>query len=78
VYFKFIAIKKKEKMKFTSPVIRGMKYYVYIYSHPITNEIFYVGKGKGNRVFSHLEDENESEKVQMIKEIKSQGCNTFI
>lgn len=65
-------------MKFTSSVIREMKYYVYIYSHPITNEIFYVGKGKGNRVFSHLEDENESEKVQMIKELKSQGLNPKI
>jgi hypothetical protein len=65
-------------VKFTSPVIREIKYYVYIYSHPITGEIFYVGKGKGNRVFAHLEDERESEKVQMIKEIKSQGLKPKI
>ena len=65
-------------MKFTSPVVREIKYYVYLYSHPITGEIFYVGKGKGNRVFSHLADESESEKVQMIKEIRSQGLQPKI
>mgnify|MGYP000848093553 CR=1 FL=1 len=54
----------KQKTIFSSPVIHELKYYVYIYSHPITDEIFYVGKGKGNRAFSHLEDKSESEKVQ--------------
>ncbi len=29
-------------------------HYVYIYSDPVTNEPFYVGKGKDNRMFSHL------------------------
>lgn len=65
-------------MKFSRQVIKELKNYVYIYSHPITDEIFYVGKGKGNRVFSHLEDDGESEKVQMIKEIKSQGLKPKI
>lgn len=31
-----------------------MNYYVYIYRNPIDNNIFYVGKGKENRAFSHL------------------------
>lgn len=58
---------------FSSPVIKELKYYVYIYSHPETGEIFYVGKGKGNRIFSHLEDQNESQKVKYLTDLKQQG-----
>jgi hypothetical protein len=36
--------------KFPKIVSTELKYYVYIYSNPITDEIFYVGKGKGDRV----------------------------
>lgn len=65
-------------MKFTSPVIKELKYYVYIYSHPESGEIFYVGKGKGNRVFSHLLEEKESDKVKTIKDIKASGLKPKI
>lgn len=75
---KISQLKNKNQVKLSSPVIKEIKYYVYIYSHPITDEIFYVGKGKGNRVFSHLEEESESDKVQIIKEIKSQGLKPKI
>ncbi|MFZ4457315.1 MAG: LEM-3-like GIY-YIG domain-containing protein [Bacteroidales bacterium] len=60
-------------MKFSHSVLNELKYYVYIYSHPETNVIFYVGKGKGNRVFSHLCDKSESKKVQYIDELHSLG-----
>jgi len=66
------------KKKFPSPVIHELKYYVYIYSHPTTNEIFYVGKGKGNRVFSHLDDQSESQKVKYIRELRSQNLEPKI
>jgi len=59
-------------------VLKELKNYVYIYSHPITNEIFYVGKGKGNRVFAHLTDEKESEKVIQLNELKKEGLKPKI
>lgn len=58
--------------KFSPSISKELKYYVYIYSHPETHEIFYVGKGKGNRAFSHLEDTSESKKTAYIKQLRSQ------
>ena len=59
--------------KFSSAISKQLKYYVYIYSHPVTEEVFYVGKGKGNRAFSHLVDVSENEKVQYIAQLRSQN-----
>lgn len=64
--------------KFPKIVSNELKYYVYIYSNPITEEIFYVGKGKGDRVFSHLVDESENEKVKYLHELKIQGIKPKI
>jgi len=64
--------------KFSHSVIKELKYYVYIYSHPITKEIFYVGKGKGNRVFSHLEDNKDSKKVNFLNDLKKQSLHPKI
>lgn len=41
---------------FSKETINALKYYVYVYSDPDTNKPFYVGKGKENRVFNHLND----------------------
>lgn len=48
-------------------------YYVYLYVNPFDDHVFYVGKGKGNRVLSHLEDTSESRKVEIIRSIRSLG-----
>lgn len=43
---------------FSQKTIEELNYYVYVYSDPDTHKPFYVGKGKGNRVFNHLTDDN--------------------
>lgn len=52
---------------------KELGYYVYLYVDPRTNLPFYVGKGTGNRAFSHLSDKSESPKVAAIAEITAAG-----
>ena len=63
---------------FPPSVISELKYYVYIYSHPQTEEVFYVGKGKGNRVFAHLDDISDSDKVAYLKSLREDGLDPVI
>ena len=52
--------------------------YVYVYIDPRSHRPFYVGKGKGNRLFSHLDDQTESEKVRRIAEVRAAGLEPQI
>lgn len=63
---------------FSQTTIDELGYYVYVYSDPDTHKPFYVGKGKGNRVFAHLTDESDSEKVEYIKSLFSAGKEPII
>ena len=49
--------------------------YVYCLTDPRTNQPFYIGKGKGNRIFAHamnaLDNPSESDKIGIIKDIMS-------
>ena len=58
---------------FPEKLIEDLGYYVYMYSDPKTKKPFYVGKGTGNRAFSHLnfdvdDTEDSSEKLKKIDE----------
>lgn len=60
-------------MTFTDDITEILKSYVYVYIDPRTGEPFYIGKGKGNRLFSHLDDQAETRKVSKIREIIQSG-----
>jgi len=63
---------------FTSKARESLGHYVYLYIHPRTGIPFYVGKGQGNRCFSHLKDRSESEKVRAIDELAKLGLKPRI
>ncbi len=67
---------------FSQAVIEELGFYVYFLKDPRNNQVFYVGKGKGNRIFNHLEcaldpddvpRKNIDEKLETIREISSSG-----
>lgn len=63
--------------EFSNAVCERIGYYVYILKDPRNDSIFYVGKGKGNRLFQHvqcaLENATDSDKYNLIREIHKDG-----
>lgn len=64
---------------FTEEIFNKLKTYVYRLIDPRNGETFYVGKGKGNRVFSHIRAEENLEgddfdnRLKRIREIRLAG-----
>lgn len=69
---------------FSDEVAGRLSYYVYRLIHPATGETFYVGKGRGNRIFHHalgqtklLETEADEDelalKIKVIRAIQAVG-----
>lgn len=57
---------------FDEKTITELKYYVYILVNPINSTPFYVGKGFGNRVFSHIQDAQDGKKgTEKLDEIQA-------
>ena len=66
-------------MKHFSPkVAEQLKYYVYLYIDPRTDRPFYIGKGKGNRAFSHLNSTGDSDKDRTMSELRDLGLEPRI
>ena len=72
-------MKQLQTESFPPNVARRLKTYVYRLIDPRNGETFYVGKGRGNRVFSHIRAEHNLEgddldnKVRRIREIRLAG-----
>lgn len=72
-------------MKFRSETIKSIGYYVYVLVDPCGNVPFYVGKGCGNRVFSHVNsvrnngaDPNDAKEVYIDSILKRNNNNEII
>lgn len=52
---------------FSTSIIEKLAYYVYCLIDPRDGNIFYVGKGVGNRVFHHALGYYKKQKRQVIK-----------
>lgn len=59
--------------KIPPEVAHSLGYYVYLYVDPRDRNVFYVGKGKGQRALAHLSQVNESRKVQKLAELRAAG-----
>lgn len=55
-------------------------YYVYTLVDPILKVPFYIGKGKGDRAYSHLKgwDKNNKAKVAYIERLREQGVEPYV
>jgi len=75
-----------QNSEFSPYVIEQVGWYVYALQDPRDKKIFYIGKGRGNRVFAHaaaaIEESGDqlSAKLALIKQIQADNLrvNTFI
>lgn len=65
--------------QFSEAVCEKIGYYVYVLIDPRDSKIFYIGKGKGNRIFSHitcaLETNDDCYRLNLIQEILNEREN---
>lgn len=66
---------KKKITSFSDVVIKALGVYVYALVDPRDNKIFYVGKGRGNRVFQHAQEAKASDSTQVASEKIQQILN---
>ena len=63
---------------FSTAIIEKINYYIYCLVDPRNQNIFYIGKGIGNRVFQHARGAltcktNENDKISLINDIHKDG-----
>ena len=61
---------RKEIESFPVDISDKLRTYVYRLIDPRNGEIFYVGKGQGNRVFSHIRDQQDLEGDELTNKVK--------
>jgi hypothetical protein len=68
--------------EFSQAVCEKLGYYVYVLKDPRNGEIFYVGKGKDNRIFQHIYEAdlttNVSDKLERIRDIGNDKVEHYI
>jgi uncharacterized protein len=64
---------KQKNLKFSPEMTDILKSYVYIYVDPRNGEPFYVGRGRGNRSFAHLNERGKMKKIAKITAIRKFG-----
>jgi hypothetical protein len=69
---------KQKYLKFPPEMARTLRSYVYVYTDPRNREAFYIGKGRGNRAFSHLDEIGETDKIARIAAIRKSGDEPII
>ena len=63
-------MKQSDSESFPEEVARQLKTYVYRLIDPRNGETFYVGRGRGNRVFSHIHAEEGLEGDELDNKLK--------
>jgi uncharacterized protein len=65
--------------EFSQSIIEQLGFYVYLLIDPETEQIFYVGKGTGNRIFAHINQAlislKDTDKLEKIRELQAKGIN---
>ncbi len=64
-------------LKLSSRVRDSLRYYVYAYLDPRNDKPFYIGKGRGGRILSHLRG-GEPRKARILRELKRLGLKPRI
>ena len=67
----------RDIISFSAAVAEKLQYYVYLLKDPETGQVFYVGKGAGDRIFAHLNralrSPQASDKLDKIRAIQEKG-----